>query len=116
MHPQDIPIYKYIQSTPTWSVRAINILAALTWLGVLYGYSRIPTFNPGYFFLLAPGIIFFTIYFFISYAINIVYKQPSLKAHHKLVEEFWQQLVQSAGGGYFYYYLRGRNWGTPKNI
>jgi cellulose synthase (UDP-forming) len=92
MRPEDIPIYKYIKNTPTWSVRMIYLLAVATWVCVLYGYSRIFEISRFYFFLIGPSIIFFTVYFFISYSINIFYKQPDLKTHMVLVENFWKKL------------------------
>jgi cellulose synthase (UDP-forming) len=92
MEPNNIPIYKYVENTPTWAVRAISLLAALTWISVLYGYSRLFAVNHLYFFLLVPSILFFTVYFFISYGINIFYNQPSLKRHQLLVENFWRNL------------------------
>jgi cellulose synthase/poly-beta-1,6-N-acetylglucosamine synthase-like glycosyltransferase len=94
MHQEPIPIYKYIKNTPTWAVRVIYLLAIATWGSVLYGYSRTFTISHLYFFLIGPSIIFFTVYFILSYSINIFYKQPDIKAHQALVEGYWHHLSE----------------------
>jgi cellulose synthase (UDP-forming) len=91
MQPKNVPITRYIANTPTWTVRLLNALALGTWLCVLFGYGRSYEINHLYFFLLAPSMFFFTVYFFISYSINLFYKQPSLKEHHLLGEKFWKK-------------------------
>lgn len=91
MQPENVPIYKYIENTSTWSVRLIYLLATAVWVSVLYGYSRIFAINRLYFFLLVPTIAFFTIHFFISYFIIFFYKQPDSKAHLALINNFWRR-------------------------
>lgn len=92
MDPETIPVYEYIEKTPTWVVRSVYLFGAATWISVLYGYGRmIPIINPLYLFILIPSIIFFTLYFAVSYFIDIFYKQVNIKTHHRLVERFWNQ-------------------------
>ncbi|MDB5204334.1 MAG: hypothetical protein JWP09_362 [Candidatus Taylorbacteria bacterium] len=94
MNPKDINKYLYINKTPTWLVRAIYGLGILCWIPVVYGYWLFMESGPFYTWFFLPIVIFFTLYYVNSYAINIFYKRLNLKKHTALIENYWQNIKE----------------------
>ncbi len=90
MDPKDIDKYLYIRRTPTWLVRGVYIISILTWLCILLGFSGAVIYVPFYRYVAAPFLIFFTVYFILSYSLNLFYRQYNIPEHEALIRDYWQ--------------------------
>lgn len=80
--------YQYTKA-PTWLVRSIYLLGILCWLGVVYGYVHFFTLNKWYWVFMFPFLLVASIYYLLSYAINLFYKKFDVEAHKELVGTYW---------------------------
>ena len=81
--------YQYTDQS-LWLVRLTYAVGILSWLGVVYGYIAFFNLNPLYWFIFAPVIGIYTIYYLISYGINLFYPGFSRAKHDALVKETWK--------------------------
>src|SRR3989344_6632485 len=88
-NPEKLNKYLYIEKTPTWLVRAIYLFGIVSWLLVVFGFTGLVVIEPFYRWVIAPIIVFFTIYHIASFGLNLFYQQFDLKKHHSLIEKFW---------------------------
>jgi cellulose synthase (UDP-forming) len=93
MSPKDINKYLYVENTPTWKVRIVYITSIFAWLLVLYGYSGVLIYDPIYRLIVGPALAFFSLYYFVSYGVNLFYKQFDLKKHKSLIRSFWKNMT-----------------------
>ena len=89
MNPEGINKYLYVERTPTWLVRSVYFIGISTWLLVVYEYALAAFYIPFYRWVIAPFIIYFTVYQFLSFGFNLFYKRFDLKKHRLLLEHFW---------------------------
>jgi cellulose synthase (UDP-forming) len=80
--------YEYIIKNP-WITRTIYFCAILAWFSVVYGYVIFFNLDKIYWFTIAPIVGIFTLYYCISYGINLFYKCFDLNKHNELVKRFW---------------------------
>jgi cellulose synthase (UDP-forming) len=85
MDSKSLNKYLYVEKTPTWLVRGIFGVGILTWLYVIYGYSRFIQLNPIFFIVIFPIVGFLILYHLISYLTYLFYEQFDLKAHGRLI-------------------------------
>lgn len=85
--------YQYTDQS-LWLVRLTYAVGILSWLGVVYGYIAFFNLNPLYWFIFAPVIGIYTLYYLISYGINLFYPGFSRAKHELLVEDFWKRFAE----------------------
>lgn len=84
---KDSEKYSYIESTPRSKVVFIFIFGLLSWLLVLWGFSSAIIYNDVYRYFIGPILIVLTINHFISFGINLFFKQLDLREHFDLVKK-----------------------------
>ena len=89
MNPEGLNKYLYVEKTPTWLVRAIFAISIFAWVLVLYGYSGIILYDPVYRWTAGPVLLFFSVYYFSSYGLNLFYTQYNVPEHAALIEQYW---------------------------
>jgi len=94
MNPEELDKYLYIEKTPTWVVRSIYAIGIFVWLLCLYGYSGTLYFDPLYRWLVGPLLVFFTIYYLLSYGLNLFYTQFDLTKHKTLIASYWSRQIR----------------------
>ena len=94
MNPEGINKYLYVERTPTWLVRSVYFIGICTWLLVVYEYALAAFYIPFYRWVIAPFIIYFTVYQFLSFGFNLFYKRFDLKKHWALLETFWSEHLE----------------------
>ena len=77
--------YQYITRTSTLKVRAVYAFGIFAWLLTLWGFSGIIIIDPVYRYVVAPLLLFVSIYHFISWGIILYYKKFDLEQHQKLM-------------------------------
>lgn len=89
MDPKKLDKYLYIRKSPVWLISGIHALGLLAWCLVLYGYKNAVIYDPFYRYAIAPILIIFSAYYFLSYGINVFfYRQHDLKKHKLCVDDF----------------------------
>ncbi len=89
MNPEAINKYLYIDKTPTWLVRSVYAIGICTWLLVAYEYALAAIYIPFYRWVIAPFVIFFSVYIILSFGFNLFYRRFNLKKHFVRLEQFW---------------------------
>ncbi|OGK66967.1 hypothetical protein A2377_03795 [Candidatus Roizmanbacteria bacterium RIFOXYB1_FULL_41_27] len=91
--PNKTPYSPYLYTTTNqFHIKTLYFFRILTWLMVVAGYAMFFSHYPLYWLLFAPIIIFFTIYYILSYAINLFYQKFDVKQHNKVKRQFWKKL------------------------
>lgn len=91
---KDSEKYCYIKDTSRTKVLFVYIFGILSWLLVLWGFSGAVLYVDIYRYLVGPLLLVMTIYHFISFGINLFFKQLDLKKHLELVNDIvpgWKQ-------------------------
>ncbi len=78
--------YSYIEDTSRPKVLFVYIFGILSWSLVLWGFSGAVIYNEIYRYLVGPLLLLMTIYHFVSFGINLFFKQFDLNLHHQLVK------------------------------
>ena len=84
---KDSEKYCYINNTTRGKVLFVYIFGILSWLLVLWGFSGAVIYNDIYRYVVGPLLLVMTIYHFISFGINLFFKQLDLKQHLEIVSE-----------------------------
>jgi len=87
--PRKINKYLYVEKTPTSAVVSVYIFGIFSWLLVIYGFSGLVIHDQFFQLIVAPVLLLFSIYHFISFGINLFYRQFDLKKHLVLVKRYW---------------------------
>ena len=87
IHNENFDKYTYVRVNPFW-IKLTYFIGILTWILSLYGYVVFFNLNWVYWIAFAPIIFIFTIYYLLSYGINIMYKKFDLDKHRETVEKF----------------------------
>ncbi len=89
MNPEKLDKYLYIKKTPTWWVILVYAISIVAWSMLLYGFIDAVIYIPFYTYFVGPLLVFFSLYYFSSYGLNLFYRQFDLKKHFKLIDEYW---------------------------
>lgn len=79
--------YKYIIKNPL-TTKLLYLCGILSWFMTLWGYYNFFQLDILYWILLFPLILIYTIYYTLSYGINLFYVKPDLKIHLEKVKFF----------------------------
>src|SRR5271163_2586332 len=88
-NPEKIDKYLYVEKTPTWLVRTVFAVSIVAWIFVLYGYSGVLVYDPFYRWVAGPLLGFLSIYYLLSYGLNMFYMQFNLQDHILLTKRYW---------------------------
>jgi cellulose synthase (UDP-forming) len=84
---KDFNKYKYVINNPLL-LKFLYLIGIVTWFYSLYGYSQFFKLNPYYPILFGPFIFFLTLYYVVSYGINLFYEKPNVSRHKEIVQKF----------------------------
>jgi cellulose synthase (UDP-forming) len=87
--------YKYF-ATNTWSVRLYYAFRILAGVGIVFSYWKFMELNLLYYLIFGPFLLVFIIYYFVSNALNLFYKNPGLDKHFDLALNYWNHRSASA--------------------
>ena len=94
MDPTALNKYLYIEKTPTWRVRIVYIVSILAWALLLYGFSSAVLYIPFYRWAVSPLLLFFSLYYFSSYGLNLFYRQYDIEKHEALIKKYWHKKAE----------------------
>ena len=90
MNPDKLDKYLYIKKTPTWWIRVVYLVSIISWALLLYGFIDAVMYIPFYTYFVGPLLVFFSLYYFSSYGLNLFYRQFDLKKHFVLLRNYWK--------------------------
>lgn len=91
MNPELLNRYLYAEKTPTWYVRIAYFIGLLVWIPVLWAaidFSSGRLIYTGIFLLI---ILFLSAHYFVSFGLNLFYKQFDVEEHKRFRKYFWSK-------------------------
>ncbi len=90
-NPSKIDKFLYIDKTPNWKIYSFYSFGIFSWILISIGYLSVIGLDPFYTFIIAPIMIFLTIYQLFSFSLNLFYKQFNKNKHLEFINEYWKE-------------------------